>query len=306
MNQLSSESIWEESNHMEVEGLFLLKHMWLHITLAVLIHINYGFLSVHATTTCGICCKDGVDLGADSRATGGNIVRDKSKLKIHELSPALHCCVAGSVADCEQITRNVKRVLQYMRIESELGAESHYLSGAFHVKSCILKAFMAGSYGRAIEAAIILGGIDGTGPSLHQITSAGVQRASCCALGSGRIDALSSLEAYRQIWGPPIENLASGAESNVLMENVSVEKAIQVIREAVKSGVMNDLGSGSFIDICVIKDDGEVRKWREDAQSGKVIEMPGHTCFSRRADDDDRESKQKRNERHGPIRIIPL
>ena len=126
---------------MEVEGLFFLRHVWLHITLALLIHINYGFNPVHATTTSGICCKDGVVLGADSRATGGSILRDESKLKIHELSSALHCCVAGSLADCEQKTRDVKRVLQYMRVESELGAESHYLSSAFHVKSCILKAF---------------------------------------------------------------------------------------------------------------------------------------------------------------------
>ena len=185
--------------------------------------------------------------------------------------------------------------MQYMRIENELVAERHYLSSAFHVKSCILEAFMGSSTGRSIEAAIILGGIDGLGPSLHQITSTGVQRASCCALGSGRIDALSSLEAYRSIWGPPIEKLVLGAESNTLMENISVEEAINVVREAVKSGVMNDLGSGSFIDICVIKDDGEVHKWREDAQTGEVVKIPGPAPYtSHLADDDDRKSKQKR------------
>lgn len=257
----------------------------------VLIFTVFLVRYVGATTICGICCIDGVVLGADSRATGGDLVRDKNKLKIHELSPNLECCVAGSVADCEQITRNVKRLLQDVRIECELSAESHYLNSAFHVKSRILGAFMGGAYGRSIDSAMILGGVDSTGPSLHQITGSGVQRASCCALGSGRIDALSSLEAYRRVWGPPIEKPLSDAETNSLIENVSVEEAVQVIREAIKSGIMNDLGSGSFIDICVIKDGGEVHKWREDAQSGKEVDVPNRASSTLESAKDERKER---------------
>lgn len=280
--------------------------MRLYVVLNILIVIAHVVNKIRATTICGICCKDGVVLGADSRATGGDIVRDKSKLKIHELSPALYCCVAGSVADCEQITRDSKRLLEGARIESWLGAESHHLNSAFQVKSHILKAFMGGAHGRSIEAAIILGGVDRTGPSLHQITGSGVQRASCCALGSGRIDALSSLEVYRKKWGPPIEQATSGAETNTLVENVSVEEAVRVIREAVKSGVMNDLGSGSSIDICVIERDGKVRKWREDAQSGREVEVPGRTSSPGSGEDDDPDREHRRKTSHQSIRIKRL
>lgn len=39
------------------------------------------------TTICGVVFKDGVVLGADTRATGGDIVADKNCMKIHPLAP---------------------------------------------------------------------------------------------------------------------------------------------------------------------------------------------------------------------------
>ncbi len=39
------------------------------------------------TTICGVIFKDGVVLGADTRATGGDIVADKECVKIHKLAP---------------------------------------------------------------------------------------------------------------------------------------------------------------------------------------------------------------------------
>ena len=39
------------------------------------------------TTICGMIYKDGVILGADTRATGGNLVSDKNCRKIHQMAP---------------------------------------------------------------------------------------------------------------------------------------------------------------------------------------------------------------------------
>ena len=39
------------------------------------------------TTICGMVFKDGVVLGADTRATGGDIVSDKNCMKIHKMAP---------------------------------------------------------------------------------------------------------------------------------------------------------------------------------------------------------------------------
>lgn len=57
------------------------------------------------TTIVGVCCKDGVVLGADTRATGGSLVMDKNKNKIHMIAPHIFSCAAGTSADCDQFIR---------------------------------------------------------------------------------------------------------------------------------------------------------------------------------------------------------
>jgi hypothetical protein len=48
--------------------------------------------------------QDGVILGADTRATEGEIVCDKNCEKIHYLAPNISCCGAGTAADTENVT----------------------------------------------------------------------------------------------------------------------------------------------------------------------------------------------------------
>ena len=237
-----------------------------------------------STTIVGICCRDGVILGADSRATGGDYVMDKNKLKIHKISPQLFCCAAGTAADCEQATRQMKMLISMSDIENALSGESGNLASSYLVKSKIIKMFSGTRESRAIESSIILGGYDNEGPSLHQISKTGVQQVSCCASGSGQIDALSSLESRRKLWGVPIEDYnkygtkESLTERRFLCENVRVDEAVRVVREAVRSGVMNDLGSGSYVDLCIIRGPDNVEFWRENAESGGIVSL--HTGLS--------------------------
>ena len=54
---------------------------------------NNGFVAPKAvktgTTIVGLIYKDGVVLGADTRATSGNIVADKNCEKIHRIAPRI-------------------------------------------------------------------------------------------------------------------------------------------------------------------------------------------------------------------------
>jgi hypothetical protein len=52
--------------------------------------------------------QDGVVLGADTRATAGQIVCDKNCEKIHDLAPNISCCGAGTSADTENLTDRFK------------------------------------------------------------------------------------------------------------------------------------------------------------------------------------------------------
>jgi len=57
------------------------------------------------TTIVGVVYKDGVVLGADTRATGGAEVVDKNCEKIHYLAPNIWCCGAGTAADTEKVSK---------------------------------------------------------------------------------------------------------------------------------------------------------------------------------------------------------
>uniref|UniRef100_A0A671N0J1 proteasome endopeptidase complex n=1 Tax=Sinocyclocheilus anshuiensis TaxID=1608454 RepID=A0A671N0J1_9TELE len=56
------------------------------------------------TTIAGVIFKDGVVLGADTRATSGEVVADKNCSKIHYITPNIYCCGAGTAADTEKTT----------------------------------------------------------------------------------------------------------------------------------------------------------------------------------------------------------
>uniref|UniRef100_A0A3Q3X584 proteasome endopeptidase complex n=1 Tax=Mola mola TaxID=94237 RepID=A0A3Q3X584_MOLML len=56
------------------------------------------------TTIAGVVFKDGVVLGADTRATSSEVVADKMCAKIHYIAPNIYCCGAGTAADTERTT----------------------------------------------------------------------------------------------------------------------------------------------------------------------------------------------------------
>ena len=47
------------------------------------------------TTIAGVVFKDGVILGADTRATAGPVIADKKCLKLHYMQPNIYCAGAG-------------------------------------------------------------------------------------------------------------------------------------------------------------------------------------------------------------------
>ena len=123
---------------------------------------------------------------------------------------------------------------------------------------------------------MILGGIDDMGPALYIIDDNKVpQRVNFAALGSGSTDAIAMLEAAKVNWRRKLQLKSSLinqsdqqdiSDINRFAEDIDIETAIKSVRQAVHAGIMNDLGSGRHIDICVIQKGG-VRQWRESLPS---------------------------------------
>lgn len=187
------------------------------------------------TTIAGIIFKDGVVLGADTRATAGPIVADKNCEKIHYLAPNIFCCGAGTSADCENVTEMMSSNLTLHRLST--GRECRVNTAVTMLAQYLFR------YQGYISAALVVGGVDCTGPSLYTIHPHGsVDQLPYVTMGSGSLAAMAIYEAGYQ-------------------DNMEQSDAVNLVRAAIQSGVDNDLGSGSNVDITVIKP-GNVERFR--------------------------------------------
>ncbi|KAL3200366.1 hypothetical protein MRX96_013313 [Rhipicephalus microplus] len=102
------------------------------------------------TTIAGIVFKDGVILGADTRATAGGFVADKNCNKIHYLAPNIFCCGAGTAADTDKTTRMISSQLELHRLAT--GRVVPVCAANRMLKQMLFR------YQGHISAALVLGG----------------------------------------------------------------------------------------------------------------------------------------------------
>jgi 20S proteasome subunit beta 2 len=178
------------------------------------------------TTIVGVVFKDGVVLGADTRATEGNIVADKRCKKIHYIAPNIYCCGAGTAADTEAVTQMISAKLTIHRYTSS--KESRVIEALTMLKQHLYR------YQGYVSAALVLGGVDVEGPFLATVAPHGsTDRLPFVTMGSGSIAAMAALE--------------SGFK-----DNMSMDEAKELVRGAILNGIFNDPYSGTQVDLCVI------------------------------------------------------
>ena len=182
------------------------------------------------TTICGTVFKDGIVLGADTRSTGGSLVADKNCLKIHFIAKNIYCCGAGTAADTDQVTRMVASDIELHRLEADVEYVPVIMA------QTLIKRHLY-QYQGHVGAALILGGYDHNGPYLSSIDPHGsTQPSQYTTMGSGSLAAMAVFETR-------------------FKPDMSEDEAKKLVRDAIAAGIFNDLGSGSNIDLCVIKKD---------------------------------------------------
>nr|CDS32208.1 proteasome subunit beta type 7 [Hymenolepis microstoma] len=178
------------------------------------------------TTLAGVVYADGVVLGADTRATEGTIVSDKSCEKIHYVADNIYCCGAGVAADAHMTTRMISSQIELHRLNT--GRKPRVIAALRLIKQHLFK------YQGHIGAAFILGGVDNFGPHLYGIYPHGsTDKLPYITMGSGCLAAMSVLETN-------------------FRPNMNREEAMELVRQAILAGVFNDLYSGTGVDLCVI------------------------------------------------------
>jgi 20S proteasome subunit beta 2 len=199
------------------------------------------------TTIAGCIAENGefVIIGADSRATEETIVADKECEKVHKLSENVWCCGAGTSADNDALMRQIRfSLLLDGMIKSNIGNRKVPSSNPYHEKRGIaevsavcrrIRNLIYQAKGN-LGVNLVLGGFDFCSDqailaAIHPHGSMDI--VPFTALGSGGLAAMSILEATHRL-------------------DMSLEEAIELVKAAIASGISNDLGSGSQIDICII------------------------------------------------------
>ncbi|XP_044295951.1 proteasome subunit beta type-7 [Varanus komodoensis] len=178
------------------------------------------------TTIAGVVFKDGIVLGADTRATEGMVVADKNCSKIHYIAPNIYCCGAGTAADTEMTTQMISSNMELHSLST--GRLPRVVTANRMLKQMLFR------YQGYIGAALVLGGVDVTGAHLYSIYPHGsTDKLPYVTMGSG---ALAAMAVFEDKYRPDMEE----------------EEAKQLVRDAIAAGIYNDLGSGSNIDLCVL------------------------------------------------------
>ncbi|MES1914553.1 MAG: hypothetical protein MHM6MM_006612, partial [Cercozoa sp. M6MM] len=189
---------------------------------------NPGFRKT-GTTLAGCVFEGGVVLGTDTRATAGSIVADKNCCKTHHLAENIQCLGAGTAADTEMVTRMIASQLELQRMNMNRD-RPRVISAITRLKNHLFR------YQGHVGAALILGGVDITGPHLWSVSPWGsTGTGPYLTMGSGSVDAMAVFEAD-------------------FKDGLSKEEAMLLVARAIRAGIFNDMGSGSNVDITVIRE----------------------------------------------------
>jgi len=182
------------------------------------------------TTICGVVCADCVVLAADTRATEGPIVADKNCQKLHFIASNIYCAGAGTAADLEHTTQLMESQMELLRMA--MNRQPRVCTVVRRLSTMLFK------YQGYVGCALVLGGVDVTGPHLYQIYPHGsTDYLPFTTMGSGSLCAMAILESEYK-------------------SGMTQQEGMALVQKAIRAGIFNDLGSGGNIDVCVIKKDG--------------------------------------------------
>ncbi|KII71274.1 Proteasome subunit beta type-7 [Thelohanellus kitauei] len=178
------------------------------------------------TTIAGAVFKDGVIIGADTRSTSETVVEEKNCLKLHRLTDYIYAAGAGSSADLLKVTDMLAQRLRLLELNS--GRKPRVVTAVTMAKRYLF------NYKGYVSAYLIIGGVDVTGSHLYSISSHGhSDHVPFVTNGSGCLAAISHFEQFYR-------------------SDMDLESAKHYVSMAVSSGILNDLGSGSNVDLAII------------------------------------------------------
>ncbi|VDL77713.1 unnamed protein product [Nippostrongylus brasiliensis] len=227
------------------------------------------------TTIVAATYKGGLVMGADSRATAGNIIADKHCEKVHYLTDSIYACGAGTAADLDQVTKMLSGSLRLMELNT--GRKARVITALRHAKQHLF------NYQGYVGAYLLIGGVDPTGPHLYECSANGTTMAKpFAAQGSGSYAAISVLErdfktdmsvsgvdptgphlyecsANGTTMAKPFAAQGSGSYAAISVlerdfkTDMSEEDAVNLVQRALHAGMHGDNASGNSLNLVIMR-----------------------------------------------------
>lgn len=190
------------------------------------------------TSIVGIVCKDGIVMGADRRATAGNLIMSKDFTKITKVNDYIALSFTGGVSDAQL---NVKVIAAELKLkELKTKARPSTKEAANLISLMIYRNIRTPAMIPNIVG-MLVAGVDDDGKShLYTIDP------------SGGISDVKDYDANFSSGMPFILGLLE----RQYKKDISVKDGIELAQECIKSSTQRDSGSGNGIDVFSITKDG--------------------------------------------------
>lgn len=184
------------------------------------------------TTTCGLTCKDGIVLAADTRASAGFFIADRHVMKIQKVDRHLGMTIAGGVADAQNLVDVMRYNANIYRLSNK---ELMPVKSASRLCSNVL--FNQRYFPYYVQ--IILAGYDNKeGGQIYNI------------------DLFGSMTSEKFISTGSGSPVAYGYLESEFKEDLSVNEAYKTAVQAIAAAIRRNAGTGDNINVVIIDKDG--------------------------------------------------
>ncbi|MBU4069542.1 MAG: proteasome subunit beta [Nanoarchaeota archaeon] len=190
------------------------------------------------TTILGIVCKDGVVMAADRQVTAGTIVMNKNFPKVNKINEYLVVSWTGGVADALRTSKLIAAELKLKELKSK--SRPTIKQAANLTATITYSQIRQPSMIPSIVGTLIAGFNEDSSAELYTIEPSG---------------SVYQVEDYDANFGSGMPYVL-GLLERQYKKDMTIKEGVELAKEALKSSIQRDVGSGYGIDVFTITKQG--------------------------------------------------
>lgn len=190
------------------------------------------------TTILGIVCKDGIVMVADRQTTAGNLVVNKNKQKVRQITDYLVSSWTGVVSDAQRLTKIISAELKLKELRSR--SRPTVKQAANLIATVTYSQVRQPSMVPSMVGSLVAGFNEDGSVELYSIEPAG---------------SVMKIDDYDANFGSGMPYVL-GLLERQYKKGISIKEGIELAKEAIKSSTQRDITTGYGMDVFTITKDG--------------------------------------------------